>query len=86
MIKKILVTITVVLCMTLLACDDEMLSVKEKAENASAEVCECMKKNSLSYCKDELNKKYGSYANNNDFIKAFNNVNNCGATIFTEKK
>ena len=85
MIKKILATITVVLCTTLLACDDDILNVKEKAEIASGEFCECMKKNSLNHCEDELNKKYGVYSNNKDFINAFNNVNSCGATISKKK-
>ena len=85
MTKKILVTITVVLCSTLLACEDDILNVKEKAEMASGEFCECMKKNSVSHCEDELNKKYGVYSNNNDFMKAFNNANKCNATISTKK-
>jgi hypothetical protein len=79
--KKALLTITTVLLITPIACDDVILSVEEKAQKASAEFCECMKKNTLSKCEDELNSSYSYYSNNNDFIKAFNNANKCGATI-----
>ena len=80
--KKFLVTITIVLCATFPACDDEIFSsATDKAETAAAEFCECMKKNSLSHCEDKLNTKYGYYSDNKDFINAFNKANTCGATI-----
>jgi len=64
------------------SCDPEdLLSVEEKAQKASNEFCECMKDNSLSTCKEKLNSNYGYYSQNDDFINAFNNANNCGITI-----
>ena len=65
-----------------MSCEDMILSVEDRAKQASTEFCECMKKNSLSTCEDKLNSKYGHYSNNNDFIKAFNSVNSCGATVY----
>ena len=67
------------------SCDD-LLSVEDKAEKAAAEMCECLKTKSVSTCKDRLNDDYGHYADNDDFIKAFNNAQNCGATIYKEKR
>lgn len=66
------------------SCDD-LLSTEEQAEKAAAEICECIKNNSLSTCKDKLNDEYGHYANDDDFIKAFNNAQGCGITIYKDK-
>jgi len=66
------------------SCDD-LLSTEEQAEKASVEMCECIKDNSLNTCKDKLNDKYGHYANDDDFIKAFNNAQDCGITIYKDK-
>lgn len=58
---------------------------EEEAEKAAAEMCDCIKKNSLDTCKDRLNKKYGHYSNNDEFITVFNNAQSCGVTIYKEK-
>ena len=65
---------------------EPLINEEDQAEKAAAEMCECIKKKSLSDCKDKLNKDYGHYANNDDFIKTFNNAQECGVTIFKEKK
>jgi hypothetical protein len=78
--KKILLSVLVTGFIMLPACDD-ILSSKEKGERASAEFCECMKKNSLSKCESELNSNYKYYTDDDEFIKAFNNVNDCNITI-----
>lgn len=62
------------------SCDDD--SIEEKAEKAAAEMCECIKEKSVSKCEDELNSDYGYYANDNDFINAFNDAQDCGVTIY----
>ncbi|MDR2920715.1 MAG: hypothetical protein LBV72_15310 [Tannerella sp.] len=62
------------------SCDDDI--AEEKAERAAAEMCECIKKKSVSKCEDELNDEYGYYANDDDFINAFNNAQDCGVTIY----
>lgn len=66
------------------SCDD-LLSTEEDAEKAADEMCDCITKKSLSKCKEQLNEKYGHYANDNDFINAFNKAQDCGVTIFKEK-
>ena len=60
-------------------------SVEDKAETAAAEMCECYKTKSLNTCKEQLDKKYGQYANNDTFIKAFNNAQDCGITVSKQK-
>lgn len=65
------------------SCDD-LLSAEEQAEKAAAETCECLKEKSQNACKEKLNDKYGHYANNDKFIKAFNNAQNCGITIYKD--
>jgi hypothetical protein len=73
-------------CIALFACcDEDWLTSEDKGEKASAEFCECMKKNTLSECENELNTKYGYYSNDDDFIKAFNNANDCDITISKKK-
>lgn len=67
------------------SCDD-LLSTEEQAEKAAVEMCECIKENSLNTCKEKLNDKYGHHANDNDFIKTFNNAQDCGITIYKEKQ
>ena len=83
---KLLALATTTLLLMSGSCEDEFLSVEDKAKKASDEFCECMKKNTLSKCKDKLNDKYSYYADDDDFIKTFNRVNDCGATIYKEKK
>ena len=65
------------------SCED-IASVEEQAEKAAAEACECIKNKSVSTCKDQLNDDYGHYANNEDFIRAFNSAQKCGITIYKE--
>jgi hypothetical protein len=84
--KKInLVTITggLLTAMFCLGCGE---TTEEKAAKASQEFCDCLKKNSMSKCEDELNKKYESYAINETFIKEFNAVKNCGVYIYKKPK
>jgi hypothetical protein len=79
-------TLTMFTCILLFACcDEDWLTGKERGEKASAEFCECMEKNTLSKCEDELNTKYFSYTNDNDFIKGFNNANDYDITISKKK-
>jgi hypothetical protein len=59
------------------ACDD-ILTDEERGEKASAEFCDCLKKNSLSDCEDELNR---NYTISTEFIEAFNKANDCDVTI-----
>jgi ABC-type transporter MlaC component len=59
------------------SCEMEEFSEKN-AKNASNETCDCLKKHSLKYCEDELNKKYFV---DEAFIKAFNKANDCGVTL-----
>ena len=60
-------------------------TTKEKAAKASKEVCECLKKNSKTKCEEELNKNYGSYSDNKEFIDEFNAVNNCDVYIYKKE-
>lgn len=64
------------------SCDD--LKKEEDAEKAAAEMCDCLKKYSTNTCKQNLNKKYGHYANDDEFINMFNNAQDCGVTIYKE--
>jgi hypothetical protein len=79
--KKILLVAAIFLLMTPFACED-LISVEEAAQKASKEFCDCYKTKSLSDCEKELNSKYSSYVNNDDFYSAFNKVNTCGASIY----
>ena len=87
MIKKVkLLVIAILLIMPMACCEEEdVLSVEDRAKQASAEFCECMKENSLSKCEDKLNTNYGFYADDTDFIKAFNSANKCNITISKKK-
>jgi hypothetical protein len=73
----LLVLITVGL-FALQSCED----IEEKAEKASAEACECIKKKSRSKCEEELNDQYKQYVNNDEFIKTFNSTNTCNLYIY----
>jgi hypothetical protein len=79
--KKILLIATVFLLAAPFACDD-LLTVEDAAQKASRDFCDCYKTKSLSDCEKELNSKYSSYVNNDDFYSAFNNANSCGVTIY----
>ena len=83
--KRILPLIVIFLAglFTYSSCEPD--SADEQAEKAAAEMCDCIKNNSLSTCKDKLNNKYSQYANNSDFINTFNRSQNCGVTIYKEK-
>jgi hypothetical protein len=50
---------------------------EEDGRQASADFCDCYKKNSKDYCFEELKKKWSNYENS-DFIDAFNDANTCG--------
>lgn len=81
--KKVVLyfTLIVLACFAMSSsCDDDI--AEEKAEKAAAEMCECIKEKSVSKCEDELNSEYGYYANDDDFINAFNNAQDCGVTIY----
>ena len=82
--KKILSVAAVFLFATPFACDD-LNNVEDAAQKASKEFCDCYKTKSLSDCEKELNSRYSSYVNNDDFYSEFNRVNTCGVTI-TKKK
>ncbi|MDR2057137.1 MAG: hypothetical protein LBP83_02440 [Dysgonamonadaceae bacterium] len=86
--RKILAMVIVILIMTpLLGCEDRIETSKEKGVKASEEFCECLNnKNSLTHCEDKLNESYGYYSNNDDFIKAFNDANDCDVTISKKTK
>ncbi|MDR2913374.1 MAG: hypothetical protein LBV74_00825 [Tannerella sp.] len=74
--------IILTLCVYSMSSCDDILSTEERAEKAAAETCECLKKKSRSKCEDELNSGYKYYVNDDDFIKAFNNAQTCGITIY----
>lgn len=83
--KKVIwqfVVIILVCFSTSSSCDDD---VEDKAEKAAAEMCECIKEKSLSKCEDELNSNYSIYSNDDDFINAFNNAQDCDVTIYKKK-
>ncbi|MDR1723652.1 MAG: hypothetical protein LBR84_06920 [Tannerella sp.] len=81
-LRKVLVLAASVIM--LLSCD-ELFNSAEKGRQASAEACNCIKSKSVSECEDELNKKYGYYDNDDDFISAFNSANTCNITIYKKK-
>jgi len=83
--KKILLAAAVVSLTTLFACEDT-LTTEDAAAKASREMCDCIKNKTQSECEKELNSNYSSYVNNDDFYKAFNNVNSCGITIYKKKE
>ena len=73
-----------VLCSS--SCDEKFTEADQaKAEKAATELCNCIKTKSQDVCKKQLNDNYGRYANNSDFINAFNKAQDCGATIYTER-
>jgi hypothetical protein len=82
--RKVLLPALATALIALSACED-ILSTKEEGEKASAEFCECMKENSLGMCENELNAKYSYYTDDNEFIKAFNDANDCNITISKKK-
>ena len=69
-------TMIVVVAMSSYSC--EMENTAQRAQNASAETCDCLKKNTRKYCEDQLNK---NYVIDEAFIKAFNKANDCGVTL-----
>jgi len=76
LLKIILTTGVVVASLTLTNCKDPypLETTEEKAQKAAKETCECVKEHTYQYCEDKLNK---NYAVSDDFIKSFNEVNNC---------
>ena len=83
--RKILILAVVSAGLFICSSCDDLLSVEDKAEKAAAEMCECIKTKSVDTCKKNLDDDYGHYANNDKFIKAFNNAQNCGVTVYKEK-
>jgi len=56
----------------------EMENTVKRAEEASKGTCDCIKKHSIKYCEDDLNKNYFV---DEAFIKAFNKANDCGIKL-----
>jgi len=78
--KKFYLTFAVISLFALSACDD-IQTAEEAAEEAAITYCDCLKNNSKSKCDDQLNSKYKSFVNNDEFYRVFNRVNGCNATI-----
>ena len=83
--KKIIITTVLTLLAIPFACD-EILTAEDAAKKAAKDFCNCYETKSLSECEDELNSKYSSYVNDDEFYSTFNNENDCGITITQKKK
>ena len=58
------------------SCDKD---AESKAKKASKEMCECIKKNVVSHCEEQLNK---NYIVTQKFIDEFNKVNDCNVKLY----
>jgi hypothetical protein len=68
--------------LTFLYCEEES-DVKSRGAKAAEEFCDYFEDHSKSYCFDKLKDKYGSNVSD-DFIKAFNEAQDCNAIMYRE--
>jgi hypothetical protein len=78
----IVMAATMLLSVSLLACDED--DDAADGRQASAEFCDCYEQHSKDYCFEELKKKWGNYVNS-AFIDAFNQASTCDAELYYEQ-
>lgn len=87
--KKLKISLGVIACfiatatMVLTACEEDEEKVRNRAEEAAEEMCDCIRIKSVSKCEDELKKNYSGYLNQK-FVDLFNEVQTCGVTLKIE--
>ncbi len=77
--KLLIIAILIIFCSS--SCE-EYESTEDKARRASEEFCDCLKTKKMEDCEKELNYNHSSEVNNSEFYRIFNNVNDCGVTIY----
>lgn len=71
------------MALIMFSCEEDEEKVKNRAEKAAEEMCDCIRTKSVSKCEDELKKNYSGHLNQK-FVDLFNEVQTCGVTLKIE--